>query len=81
MFFDMIQRCETDEEYTGKLAEWLTNGGTVLLRDELTAPFKDAWYVKVNEEGFYDHWHECWTALDTARLNAGIATGEIRDRS
>jgi len=62
-------RAETDVKYAAWLHVWLKGDGrTLILRDDLCAPFKEASFVKELEGTFRYPWHECWTALDTVRL-------------
>ena len=76
----MKRRARTDREYSLALGRWRKDGGTVLLRDVLCAPFRDdaAVLAEAAAHGFRDPWWECFTAIDTARarLRPGYATPE-----
>jgi len=61
------ERAGTDAEYAGALSGWLDAGGTLVLRDVLCDPFRDAGFL--DGERRYPWW-DAFTAIDTARLNA-----------
>jgi hypothetical protein len=68
--FDAIRtRASNDNPFKEHFTQWLDEGGTLLLRDELCAPFKDADFINAQTDRRYP-WHDAWTAIDSARLQA-----------
>lgn len=57
--------------YAAALELWLSDGGTLLLRDRLCPPvYSEEVVALARREAFAYPWTQCWTALDTARHNA-----------
>lgn len=66
----ITEKAKSDADYAAALAEWLDQGGTVLLRDRLCRPFENAAFIALSAGHFRYPWDECWTALDSARATA-----------
>jgi len=56
-------RAREDAEYGEALSGWLADGGTLVLRDELCAPFKGADLFEGSERRY--PWFDAFTALDS----------------
>jgi hypothetical protein len=67
LLYAMASRSKENYLYLQAFNKWLIEGGTVLLRDELCAPFQSADFIpKTDPCGF----HNTWTAIDSAGLHA-----------
>lgn len=66
------KEAEQNPEYAAKYNHWLKEGSTVFLRDELAAPFKNAAYLRDCHADHFDAFHDAWTAIDSARLEARL---------
>jgi hypothetical protein len=68
----IIQKSMDDAFYASNFETWLENGGTVLLRDMLATPFKDAAFSKRQDgpcaRGY--PWDDAWMAIDSAGMHA-----------
>ena len=69
LFDAIVARSTVDAEYRIHFENWLTEGGTVLLRDELCGPFKNAEFITGQVDLKYPL-HDNWTAIDSAHLHA-----------
>ena len=70
----ICKRAETDPAYKATLHEWLRDGNTVLFRDKLASPFKNADFL---EPAGHIHHHyypfdDFWMSIDSARHTASI---------
>lgn len=66
LFKAMQARAKDDAAYGAKFEHWVEHGGTILLRDELAAPFKTAPCITEMQGHFYP-FNDAWMSIDSAR--------------
>jgi len=52
-------RAARDMSYARSFDDWLRYGGTIIFRDELSRPFRDAAFVNALRGAFAYPWQEC----------------------
>lgn len=63
------KKAKRNPPYAAKVQNWLINGGTVLLRDEICSYFKSASFIDYAKiAGVPLPFENMWQALDSARL-------------
>jgi hypothetical protein len=71
LFTAIINRAyrSSDHSYMDSFKKWLnTDGGTVVLRDELASPFKSIFDDRTVEGRQNNVWSDAWTGIDSAKL-------------
>lgn len=76
----MEARAKVDFDYCRALALWLSEGGTVLLRDDLCEGLKNADFVQAEQGSLLDGkrpyaFNDMWMSVDTAWLNCAVRAG------
>lgn len=66
-----------DAEYATVLSNWLANGGTLILRDDLCDRFKYANLFKGSKRRY--PWFDAFTALDSISAGCQRPSAVIRD--
>lgn len=67
----IVAHAKHDARYAASLAKWLTEGGTIVLRDELASKFQHADFIKAEAAtGRRYPWVDAWAAIDSAMLQA-----------
>lgn len=73
---EMTDLAETDMDYCIVFDDWLENGGTVKLRDELCDQFREHTHLFEDHEVHKKPWLDAWMAIATARHQIINASGQ-----
>lgn len=75
LFTLIVERATEDPDFCAKLDMWLQGeGSTVLLREELCAPFKGHDIFAVSKRRY--PWYDAFTQIDSAMLHLRVARME-----
>ncbi|MBO9428616.1 hypothetical protein [Sulfitobacter sp. R18_1] len=67
LWLEMIEHADADKEYGTDFDDWLANGGTVKLRDDLCDQFRGRDHLFRDHEVHKNPWLDAWMAIDNAR--------------